>query len=177
MIRAHAALFATATLCLSAQESGLGARLQGLTIVGDLRNVTSSQLGLGGAVFLAIPATESLVLRPMVGFQFIPRGNTPGLADTKTAVTSTDLMLEALWFPGYDPEHGAYLLGAVGVQQWRVNASGATPSTFSATRLGVNAGLGYQFTPRLAFEAKGFWSPVKADLTATGLAFGATYRF
>lgn len=177
MTRALATLFATATLCLSAQDSALGARVQGLSLVGDLRNVTSSQLGVGGAVFLAIPATETLVLRPVVGFQFIPRGNTPGLADTKTAVTSIDLMVEALWFPGYDTEHGAYLLGAAGVQQWRVNATGATPSTFSATRLGVNAGLGYQFTPHLAFEIKGFWSPVRADLTATGLAFGAAYRF
>lgn len=177
MLRALPALLITAALPLSAQDGAIGARLQGLAVVGDLRNVTSSQAGLGGAVFLSIPATESLVLRPLVGFQFIPRGNTPGLADTKTAVTSIDLMVDALWFPGSDPEHGAYLLGSVGIQQWRVNATGAAASTFSATRLGVNAGLGYQATPHLAFEAKGFWSPVKADLTATGLAFGATYRF
>jgi len=68
-------------------------------------------------------------------------------------------------------------VGSVGGQQWRVSAYGDTPSTLSYTRIGVSGGLGYQFTPRLGIEARGFWSPINSNLTATGLMLGATVKF
>lgn len=162
---------------LAAQEAAIGARLHGLLPMGDLRNLTDGQLGLGAAVFVSIPLNRGLVLRPLVGAQFIPKGDTLGLTGTKTSVASMDLMMDALWFPDEDPEHGAYLIGSVGLQQWRVSASGTTSSTLSHGRLGANGGLGYQFTPRLGIEARGFWSPISPTLTATGLMLGATLRF
>jgi hypothetical protein len=68
-------------------------------------------------------------------------------------------------------------VGSVGGQQWRVSATGATPSALSATRLGVAGGIGYQISARLGVEAKGFWSPIEKNLTATGLVASATWRF
>jgi hypothetical protein len=175
-MRPLAILLLTAA-ALSAQEATLGARVQALVPMGDLRDQTSSPVGLGTGVFLNIPLDGGWVLRPVVGAQFLPKGNTLGLAGTQTSVISVDLLMEALWFPEQDPDHGAYLVGSAGAQQWRVNATGTTPSTLSHTRLGVSGGVGYQFTPRLGAEARGFWSPITRTLTATGLTLGATLRF
>jgi hypothetical protein len=182
-MKPSAALLAAATAAimtappLAAQDSAIGARLHGLVPMGNLRDLTDSQAGLGAAVFVSIPLSRGLVLRPLVGAQFIPKGDTLGLTGTKTSVASVDLMVDALWFPDEDPEHGAYLIGSAGLQQWRVSASGTTPSTLSHGRLGASGGLGYQFTPRLGVEARGFWSPISSTLTATGLMLGVTLRF
>jgi hypothetical protein len=171
------ALLVAATMSLAAQDAtSIGGRVQCLLPVGDLRNLTNSQVGLGAAAFMSIPMGSGIILRPLVGAQFIPKGDNLGLAGTKTTVTSLDLMLDALWFPDDDSERGAYLVGSAGIQQWRVNSTGTTPSTFSASRLGLAGGVGYQFTPRLGAEAKVFWSPVQPNLTSTGLMLGVTVK-
>ena len=172
-----AVLLVTAALSLSGQEAALGARVHGLLPMGDLKDLTNNQAGLGAAVFVALPQSSGLVLRPLLGLKYIPQGNTSGLPGTKTSVTSVDLMLDALWFPNEDPDHGPYLIGSVGGQQWRVSATGTNPSTQTATRLGLGGGLGYQVSPRLGVEARGFWSPVQKSITASGLMIGATLRF
>jgi len=162
---------------LAAQDATIGLRAHAVAPMGDLNTLTNNQIGIGGAVFVAFPISEGLVLRPLIGFQYIPKGDTLGLTGTKTRVASIDFMMEGLWYPGGDPEHGAYLVGALGGQQWHIVATGDTPSTLNATRLGVNGGLGYQASPRLGVEVRGFWSPVNANLTATGLMIGATMKF
>ncbi len=170
-------LLAAAAMSLLAQDATIGARAHALAPMGDLRDLTNGQVGFGLAAFLSIPLSHGLVLRPLLGAQLIPKGDTLGLAGTKTGIASVDLMVDGLWFPGGDPDGGAYLVGSVGGQQWRVSASGDTPSTLSYTRLGLSGGMGYQFTPRLGVEARGFWSPIRSNLTATGLMLGATVKF
>lgn len=170
-------LLAAAAMSLSAQEAALGARVHGLLPMGDLRTLTGHQIGLGLAAFVDIPVGRGLVLRPAVGAQHIPKGDALGLGGTQTRVTSVDLMVEALWFPNEDSDRGPYLVGAVGGQQWRLSSTGASPGTLSYTRIGASGGLGYQLSPRLGFEARGFWSPIAPAITATGLMVGATVRF
>ena len=169
-------LAAAAVLPLPAQ-AGPGVRVHLLAPSGDLRDVTGGTPGLGAAAFVTIPLSRGLVLRPLVGIQLLPKGDTAGLPGTKSSATSADLMVEALWFPDEEPDRGVYLLGAVGGQQWRVSATGASPSNRSATRIGASGGLGFQFSLRLGVEARIFWSPVDATLTATGLMVAATVRF
>ena len=166
-----------AALPLWGQEASFGLKAHGLVPMSDLRDLTNGQLGLGAYAFIDIPVDEAFRLRPTIGAQQIPKGDTLGVAGTKTSVTSVDLMLDALWFPGESAERGPYLVGSVGAQQWRVSATGSTPSTTSATRLGVAAGIGYQASLHLGVEAKGFWSPIEKNLTATGLTVGVTWRF
>ncbi len=166
-----------AALPLAAQDASLGLKAHGLVPMSDLRDLTNGQIGLGAYVFVDIPVGDGFRFRPTVGVQQIPKGDTLGLAGAKTSVTSVDLMLDALWFPGEDAQHGPYLVGSIGGQQWRVSSTGSSPSVISATRLGVAGGIGYQFSPRLGLEAKGFWSPIEKNLTATGLSLGATWRF
>lgn len=176
-MRVLALILAAATLALSAQEAALGVRAHGLVPMGDLRDRTNGQIGLGLAAFVGIPLSRGLVLRPLVGLQYLPKGDTLGLTGTKTAVSSVDLMVEALYYPGEDPEQGPYLVGALGGQQWRLSATGAMPSTLSVTRIGASGGLGFQFSPRLGVEARGFWSPIDSQTTASGLMLAATLRF
>ncbi len=173
--RLTALLLAALPLC--GQDAALGLKVHGLVPMSDLRDLTNGQFGLGASVFVDIPVGEAFRLRPTVGVQQIPKGDTLGLAGTKTSVTSVDLMLDALWFPGEVAERGPYLVGSIGGQQWRVSATGSNPSSTSATRLGLGGGIGYQVSPRLGVEAKGFWSPIEKNLTATGLTVGATWRF
>ena len=170
-------LLAALAMSLPAQDATIGARVHGVVSMGELRDLTNGQIGLGLAAFVSIPLSNGFVLRPLVGAQMIPKGDTLGLVGTKTGIASVDLMLDGLWFPGEDPENGAYLVGSAGGQQWHVSASGDTPSTLSYTRFGLNGGLGYQFTPRLGVEARIFWSPINSTLTATGLMLGATVKF
>lgn len=177
MMPRRLSILLVAALPLCAQDASLGLKVHGLVPMSDLRNLTNGQLGLGAYAFVEIPMGDAFVFRPTVGAQHIPKGDTLDLAGTKTSVTSVDLMLDALWFPGEDAKHGPYLVGSVGGQQWRVSASGTSPSATSATRLGLAGGLGYQFSAHLGLEAKGIWSPIEKNLTATGLTLGATWRF
>jgi len=170
-------LLLLAALPLAAQDAAIGLKVHGMVPMSDLRNLTNGQIGLGASVFVDIPLGEAFRLRPTIGAQQIPKGDTLGLAGTKTSVTSVDLMLDALWYPGEDAQRGPYLVGSLGGQQWRVSATGTNPSATSATRLGVAGGIGYQASPHLGVEVKGFWSPIEKNLTATGLTVGAIWRF
>lgn len=171
------ALLLLAAVALSAQETAVGGRLYGLAPMGDLRDLTGGKLGGGAAIFVNIPVGGGLVLRPSAGALLVPKGDTKGLTGTKTSIGAVDLMVEGLWFPDEDPDRGAYLIGGIGLQQWRVSATGETPSTRSASRMGASAGMGYLFGGHLGFEARAIWSPVEKDLTATGVTLGITVKF
>ncbi|WP_306590073.1 hypothetical protein [Geothrix sp. 21YS21S-4] len=173
----RALLLAAAATALPAQEATFGLRGHLLLPVGDLPDLASGQLGLGLAGFVDIPVGRGFSLRPVVGGQFIPKGDSTKLPGTKTRITSVDFMVDAVWFPSENPERGPYLVGSAGAQQWQISSAGTTTSTVTHTRMGLGAGLGYQASPRLGFEIKGVWSPITPDITATGLTFGATMRF
>jgi hypothetical protein len=173
----HLSILLIAALPLAAQDASFGLKVHALVPMSDLRDLTNGQLGLGAYLFVEFPATEGLLFRPTIGAQQIPKGDTLGLAGTKTSVTSVDFMVDALWFPREDAKHGPYLVGSLGGQQWRLSATGTSPSATSATRLGLAGGLGFQVSPHLGVELKGFWSPIEKNLTATGLNLGGTWRF
>lgn len=174
-MRSLTVLLMAAALALSAQDVSFGARAQVLSPMGDLRDLTHGQMGLGLAAFIEFPVGDAFRLRPSMGGQYFPKKTSASLGGAEVTVSSVDLMLDALWFPGESTGRGPYLVGAAGGQMWRVSPVGATAT--SHTRLGLSGGLGYQASSRLGFEARGFWSPVAPALTATGLMVGATIRF
>ncbi len=171
-------LLASLPLSLWGQDTALGLKGYGLLTMSDLRNTTSSTFGAGGGAFVEFPL-EGLPFRfrPYVGAQVIPTGTTAGLPGTRTGVSSVDFLLDTLWFPGESEHGGPYLIGSVGGHMWKVGAQGATTSTLSVTRFALEGGMGYQISPRLGAEVKAFWSPIRPDLTATGITLGATWRF
>jgi hypothetical protein len=167
--------FLLAALPLCAQDATLGVRAQAVVPMGDLRDLTDGQVGLGAGVFVEIPIGDSLRLRPTLGGQYFPKKTSASLGGAEVTVSSVDFMLDALWFPGETADQGPYLVGGAGGQMWRVSPTGAAAT--SHTRLGLSGGIGYQFTPHLGFEARAFWSPVEPNLTATGLSLGGVVRF
>lgn len=164
-----------AALPLCAQDAALGVRVQGVIPMGDLRDLTDGQVGIGAGGFVEIPVGEAFRLRPTVGGQYFPKKVSASLGGAEVTVSSVDFMLDALWFPGESTDHGPYLVGGAGGQMWRVSPTGAAAT--SHTRLGVSGGIGYQLTPHIAAEARAFWSPVEPTLTATGLSVGGVVRF
>ncbi len=164
-----------AALPLCAQGAALGARVQAVIPMGDLRDLTNGQTGVGAGVFVEIPIGDAFRLRPTVGGQFYPKKTSASVSGAEVTVSSVDFMLDALWFPGESTDQGPYLVGGVGGQMWRVSPSGGTAT--SHTRLGVSGGIGYQFTSHLGLEARAFWSPIEPSLTATGLSLGGVVWF
>ncbi len=173
MRRALLCLLAALPLC--AQDAALGGKIQVLVPMGDLRDLTDGQTGLGAGVFVEIPVGDSFKLRPGVGGQYYPKKVSGSLGGAEVTVSSVDFTMDALWFPGETSDRGPYLAGAIGGQMWRVSPANA--AAVSHTRLGVSGGIGYQFNPHFGLEARAFWSPVEPTLTATGLSLGGTVRF
>jgi hypothetical protein len=164
-------------LSLAAQDASVGVKAHAFIPMSDLRDLTDGRPGLGAALFIEFPLGEALLLRPSLGAQQIPAGASLGLGGTQARVTSVDLMLDALWFPNGDTNDGPYLVGSLGVQEWRVSTQGTTPASTDVTRLGAAGGLGYQFSPSLGVEAKVFWSAIETKLTAMGVSLGTTWKF
>ncbi len=176
MMRRCLPLLLMSALSLTAQDAAIGMKAHVFVPMSDLRSLTDGRPGIGAYLFVELPVGEAFLLRPTLGAQQIPKGDST-LTGTQTRVTSVDLMLDALWFPNEDTKYGPYLVGSVGCQEWRVSSPQTTPLTTDAPRVGVAGGIGYQFSPQLGVEAKAFWSSIKTNLTATGLSLGVTWKF
>ncbi|HEX9081746.1 MAG TPA: hypothetical protein VF768_05665, partial [Holophagaceae bacterium] len=92
--------FLLAMLPLCAQDAALGARVQVVVPMGDLRDLTNGQTGLGAGVFVEIPVGNEVRLRPTLGAQYFPKKTSGSLGGADVTVSSADLLLDALWFPG-----------------------------------------------------------------------------
>jgi hypothetical protein len=169
------------TLPLAAQTpSDLGVRVHGLAPMGDLRNLTGDRLGFGvaGYVDLHFEELSDLVFRPLLEADYVPPGDQLGLSgNQKTKAFATFFGGEVLWRTSGQTE-GPYLAMALGAQSWRITEDqNGTTTRIQGTKLGVNGGVGYQFTKHLAFEARTFWSPVDQGFRATGLTAGMAWTF
>ncbi len=169
-------------LPLSAQTTptDLGVRFYGLVPNGDLRNLTGNRLGFGVAGYLDLHFEEAddLVFRPVLQADYVPPGDQLGLTGSqRTKAFSTFLGAEMLWRTNSQTT-GPFLVAAMGVQSWRITTDqSGTLTRIQGTKLGLNGGVGYQFTKHLAFEARAFWSPVDQGFRATGLTGAVAWTF
>lgn len=168
-------------LPLAAQSpTNLGFRLHALAPLGDLRSLTGDRIGFGLAGYLDLhpEETPNLVVRPVLQADYIPPKTAldPG-GTSQSKAFATFLGAELLWRTTGNTE-GAYLAAAMGFQSWRVTRdTGGLITRHLGTKLGLNAGVGYQFTQHLAFEARSFWSPVDEGLRASGVTGGVAWTF
>ncbi len=187
MIRRHAlaaCLLLASGLGLAAQEDpedraniGLRAHLQ--APMGNLRDLNGGQNGISVAGFMDLPQgeLEGISFRPLVQFDYFPKGDALGLSGNSTRVFAYMLALETVWYPNHDRK-GPFLLAALGAQNWRITTS--TPSgdqRIGGTKLGVYGGVGLRWNRALSLEVKAFWSPVDADVRATGVSAGLSLMF
>lgn len=180
--RFAAALLATSGLALAAQEdpedrANIGVRVHLQAPMGDLRNLNGGQNGVSAAGFVDIPLEEvqGVSLRPMMQFDFFPRGDSLGIVGNSTQVFAYMLALESLWYPNHD-RRGPYLMAALGAQHWRISSTGSGPN-LQGTKLGVNGGVGLRWNSHLSLEVKAFWSAVDGGVRATGMSAGFSMMF
>ncbi len=160
-------------------RANLGFRMHLQAPMGNLRDLNGGQNGLSIAGFVDLPQEElrGISLRPLVQFDYFPKGDALGLSGNSTRVFAYMLGLELVWRPNDDLK-GPYLMAAMGAQNWRITTQSSSGDVrIGGTKLGLNGGVGYRWNSHLALEVKAFWSPVDANVRATGVSAGFTWMF
>ncbi|HJV21287.1 MAG TPA: outer membrane beta-barrel protein [Holophagaceae bacterium] len=177
-------LLAALPACLSAQEAAedranLGLRVHLQAPMGNLRDLNGGQNGISLAGFVDLPLEElrGISLRPLVQFDYFPKGDDLHISGNSTRIFAYMLGLEMVWRPNDDLK-GPYLMAALGAQNWRITTQSSGGDTrIGGTKLGANGGVGLRWNSHLALEVKAFWSPVDAGVRATGVSAGFTWMF
>lgn len=157
----------------------LGFKLQMVVPSGDIHDLNGGQPGFSAAGYLDLPMEElgGISFRPILQVDYYPKGDALGLSGNRTRMFALLLGVETVWRPNDDGK-GPYLHATVGAQNWRiVTESSAGDTTVGGTKLGLDGGVGWQWTRHLAFEARMFWSPVDGGVRATGVAAGFAWTF
>ena len=157
----------------------LGFKVQMMVPTGDLHNLNGGQPGGTFAGYLDLPMEElrGLSFRPLLQIDYCPKGDALQLSGNRTRVYALLLGVETIWRPNDDGK-GPYLRTTLGAQNGRiVTENSAGDTTLGGTKLGLDAGVGWQWNHHLAFEVRMFWSPVDGGVRATGLAAGLAWTF
>lgn len=173
-------LGASALLAQAPEDrASLGFKLQMVMPTGDLHDQNGGQPGgsLAGYVDLPLEEIRGLSLRPILQADYYPKGDALGLSGNRTRVYALLLGMEAIWRPN-DDGRGPYLRATLGAQNWRIiTESNAGDTTLGGTKLGLDGGVGWQWSRPVAFEVRAFWSPVAPGVRATGVAAGLAWTF
>lgn len=159
---------------LAAQEARFGIHGQVSIPQGDLKDAVDSKLGLGLGAHGTF-AFDHHVIRPRFDFTFYPEADLGGV---ETKVNSLALGADYLYFvDGRD--RGVYFTAGLSAIRWEVdvNLPGLGSGSYHTTKLGLAAGLGYQWTRAIGTELRYVKSSLGHDVSANSLALGATFRF
>jgi hypothetical protein len=143
---------------------------------GDFREEMGSQIGLGGALSLAVPLTRTLAFRPMVAFQTFPTlNNQYTYKSTRYSDYGAEEARWSAWSFGADclyrpggPEGSLYFLGGAYLKVWRLHSFGTytTQDSLNGTRTytvddtssknepALTLGLGWTVARQLSLEAR-----------------------
>jgi opacity protein-like surface antigen len=176
------AALALGSLGLQAQE-GPRFGLQGSLSLpqGDLKDAVDSKMGYGLGAHMTFDLTGGHMLRPRLDATWYPK-YTVSDPSGSLGVTFSNVALGAdyLYFVEGKPQ-GLYFTGGLSAVRWKaqtdVTVLGISGSeTESTTKLGVAAGLGYQFNKTVGAELRYQTSKVW-DGNANSLQAGVTFRF
>mgnify|MGYP001495212755 CR=1 FL=1 len=159
---------------LSAQEARFGLQGQVSIPQGDLKDGVDSKLGLGLGAHGTF-AFDQHVIRPRFDLSFYPEADLGGV---ETKVNSMALGADYLYFvEGGD--QGVYFTAGLSAIRWEVdvNIPGLGSDSYNTTKLGVAAGMGYQWTRAFGTELRYVQSSLGHDVSANNLVLGATFRF
>jgi len=168
------AILAAATLALKAEAPRYG--VQGLVNVplGDLKDFVDSKPGPGVGVHGTFDLGDGHMLRPRLDYTIYPEAS---FATVKQSATSLSLGGDYLYFLAGKPE-GFYFTAGIAAVRW----SFETKDTFSkvtadTTKLGLAAGVGYQWNATVGTEARFLHSRIAHGFQADALQVGVTIRF
>jgi hypothetical protein len=156
---------------LMAQDARFGLQAQIAVPQGDLKDAVDSKLGLGAGVHGTF-AFDQHAIRPRFDYTFYPEADLSGV---KTKVSSMALGADYLYFVD-GKDQGVYFTAGLSAIRWKVEVN--TPFfSDSTTKLGVAAGLGYQWTKAFGTEVRYVNSSIDPNFTANNIVVGATFRF
>lgn len=159
---------------LMAQDARFGLQAQIAIPQGDLKDAVDSKLGLGAGVHATF-AFDQHAIRPRFDYTFYPEADLSGV---KTKVSSMALGADYLYFVD-GKDQGVYFTGGLSAIRWKVDVdvAGFGSDSASTTKLGVAAGLGYQWTKAFGTEIRYVNSSLDPNTTANNIVVGATFRF
>ena len=148
---------------------------------GDLKDAVDSKMGYGVGAHVTFDLQGGHMIRPRLDATWYPK-YTVSDAFGSASVTYSNLSLGAdyLYFVEGKPQ-GLYFTGGLSAVQWKgeasVNVLGISGSdSETTTKLGLAAGLGYQFNKTVGAELRYQTSKVW-DGNANSLQAGVTFRF
>jgi hypothetical protein len=159
---------------LMAQDARFGLQVQAAIPQGDLKDAVDSKLGIGLGAHGTF-AFDQHAIRPRFDYTFYPEADLSGV---KNKVSSMALGVDYLYFVDAK-DNGIYFTGGLSAIRWKVDAdfAGLGSTSASTTKLGVAAGLGYQWTKAFGTEVRYVNSCLNSNFTANNIVLGATFRF
>lgn len=167
-------VLAAAAISLQAEAPRYG--VQGLVNLplGDLKDYVDSSPGPGVGVHGTFDLGDGHMLRPRLDYLVYPEAS---FASVKRNASSLSLGGDYLYFIAGRPE-GFYVTGGLSIVRWSFGAEDTTASVTShTTKLGLAAGVGYQWNATLGTEGRFLHSRIGNGFQANALQAGVTVRF
>ncbi|WLT31406.1 outer membrane beta-barrel protein [Geothrix sp. PMB-07] len=164
----------TATASLQAEAPRYG--VQGLANIplGDLKTYVDSKPGPGFGIHGTFDMGEGHMLRPRLDYSVFPEAS---FTTVKQNASSFSLGGDYLYFIAEKPE-GLYVTLGLSAVRWSFeHKDAAIDTTTHTTKVGLAAGVGYQWNATLGTEVRWLRSNVASNFKADALQGGVTVRF
>ncbi|WP_243288362.1 outer membrane protein [Geothrix terrae] len=179
LILAAAALVAPA---LSAQEGPRFGLQAGLNLPqSDLKDAVDSKVGLNIGAQVTFNPTGGHMIRPRLDYTWFPEYSESAFgASASMKISNFALGADYLYFVDGKPQ-GFYVTGGLSVVRWKMEVSASylgssASASEDTTKLGLAAGVGYQFNKTVGAEVRYLKSRAwDADMDI--IQVGATFRF
>jgi opacity protein-like surface antigen len=167
---------------LSAQEGPRFGLQAGLNIPqSDLKDAVDSKLGFNIGAQVTFDLRGGHMLRPRLDYTWFPEYSVSGGGASASAKFSNiSLGADYLYFVEGKPQ-GIYFTAGAAAIQWKMEVSASflgssASASETTTKLGLAAGVGYQFNPTVGAEVRYLKSSAwEGDLDM--IQVGATFRF
>jgi hypothetical protein len=168
------AILAATALSLHAEAPRYG--VQGLVNIplGDLKTYVDSKPGVGIGVQGTFDLGDGHMLRTRLDYGVYQEASFDTFKQTASYLS---LGGDYLYFIAGKPE-GFYLTGGLSVVRWSFqHKDPGTNLTSDTTKIGLAAGLGYQWNATVGTEARWLHSSVSSHFKADALQAAVTFRF
>lgn len=182
------AVLLAGTCAMAESPVRFGVTVQGGVPLSDLDTFMASNPCVGVGIQATLDLSKSVALRGRLDYNhyadadvnfvtFQQRFTNVDVYHAKDKTNALELALDYMYFVD-GKDKGLYLVFGPSAIQWdmRVDVSGQSVEE-KTTKLGLNAGIGYQIDHNLSVEARYTYSSVSSDFAAPSLMISLNYRF
>ena len=172
----HCTLAALTMVALSLQAEAPRYGVQGLVNIplADLKSYVDSKPGPGFGIHGTFDLSDGHMVRPRLEYSVFPEAS---FATVKQTASYLSLGGDYLYFIAGKPE-GFYFTAGLSAVRWSFEHKDPTfKVTSDTTKLGMAAGIGYQWNATVGTEARWLHSRVASEFKADSLQAGVTIRF